>query len=110
MSSATQVVAPPAGTDFEKQPSSPSSQSGSFSDKKKQSSEVSPSAGEYPTGIRFTLIVLACALFIFLVALDQTIVSTAIPVVTNQFNSFSDVGWYGSAYLLTSTVFQPLFG
>ncbi|CAD6962975.1 unnamed protein product [Tilletia controversa] len=103
MSSATQVVAPPAGTDFEKQPSSPSSQSGSFSDKKKQSSEVSPSAGEYPTGIRFTLIVLACALFIFLVALDQTIVSTAIPVVTNQLYANFSVKW---VYLASFAIFE----
>ncbi|CAD6921657.1 unnamed protein product [Tilletia controversa] len=110
MSSATEVLTPPAGTDVEKQPSSPASQSGSFTDEKKQSSEVSPSAEEYPTGVKFALICLACALFVFIVAIDQTIVSTAIPVVTNQFNSFSDVGWYGSAYLLTSTAFQPLFG
>lgn len=64
----------------------------------------------YARGTRLILIMTAVMLFVFLAALDQTIVSTAVPVVTNQFNSFSDVGWYGSAYLLTSTAFQPLFG
>ncbi|KAK0542007.1 hypothetical protein OC844_007910, partial [Tilletia horrida] len=67
-------------------------------------------AEEYPTGLRFALICVSLALVIFLAALDQTIVSTAVPVVTNKFNSFQDVGWYASAYLLTSTVFQPFFG
>ncbi|KAF4638009.1 hypothetical protein G7Y89_g53 [Cudoniella acicularis] len=46
----------------------------------------------------------------FLVALDRTIISTAIPQITDDFNSLTDVGWYGSAYLLTFCAFQLLFG
>ncbi|KAL1962418.1 hypothetical protein VTN77DRAFT_9689 [Rasamsonia byssochlamydoides] len=46
----------------------------------------------------------------FLVALDRTIISTAIPQITDEFNSLADVGWYGSAYLLTCCAFQLLFG
>ncbi|CAG8893347.1 unnamed protein product [Penicillium egyptiacum] len=46
----------------------------------------------------------------FLVALDRTIISTAIPKITDEFNLFDDVGWYGSAYLLTCCAFQLLFG
>ncbi|CAO1634351.1 unnamed protein product [Parajaminaea phylloscopi] len=65
---------------------------------------------DYPTGPKFILINVAINAVVFLVALDQTIVATAVPVVTNEFKSFSDVGWYASAYLLTSTAFQPLFG
>ena len=38
------------------------------------------------------------------------ILATAIPKITNEFNSLSDIGWYGSAYLLTSACFQLLFG
>lgn len=34
----------------------------------------------------------------------------AIPSITNQFNSIDDIGWYGSAYLLTFCAFQLLFG
>ena len=34
----------------------------------------------------------------------------AIPQITNDFNSLPDVGWYGSAYLLTCCAFQLLFG
>jgi len=34
----------------------------------------------------------------------------AIPQITDDFNSLTDVGWYGSAYLLTFCAFQLLFG
>lgn len=34
----------------------------------------------------------------------------AIPEITNDFNSLNDVGWYGSAYLLSTCAFQLLFG
>ena len=34
----------------------------------------------------------------------------AIPQITDEFNALPDVGWYGSAYLLTCCSFQLLFG
>ena len=34
----------------------------------------------------------------------------AIPQITDEFNSLPDVGWYGSAYLLTCCSFQLLLG
>lgn len=43
-------------------------------------------------------------------AQDRLIISTAIPEITNEFNSVTDIGWYGSAYLLTNCAFQLLFG
>lgn len=46
----------------------------------------------------------------FLVALDRLIISTAIPQITDDFHSVTDIGWYGSAYLLTNCAFQLLFG
>ncbi|KAF5343441.1 hypothetical protein D9758_011823 [Tetrapyrgos nigripes] len=65
---------------------------------------------EYPKGARLGLIVLALCLSVFLMALDNTIVATAIPKITDHFQSLDDVGWYGSAYLLTTAGFQLLFG
>jgi MFS family permease len=65
---------------------------------------------EYPTGVKLGLISLALCLAVFLMALDNTIIATAIPKITDQFNSLDDVGWYGSAYLLTTASFQLLFG
>ncbi|KAK6528581.1 hypothetical protein TWF281_009820 [Arthrobotrys megalospora] len=64
----------------------------------------------YPTGTVLFSIILALVLAIFLVALDRTIISTAIPQITNEFNSLGDVGWYGSAYLITGCGFMPLSG
>ncbi|TEA16144.1 Rubrofusarin-specific efflux pump aurT [Colletotrichum sidae] len=45
----------------------------------------------------------------FIVALDRLIIATAIPAITDEFNSLADIGWYGSAYLLTSTAFLMLY-
>ncbi|OKL61991.1 hypothetical protein UA08_02545 [Talaromyces atroroseus] len=46
----------------------------------------------------------------FLVMLDVSIVSTAVPDITSEFNSLADVGWYGTAYLLACASLQPLAG
>ncbi|KAH8667032.1 major facilitator superfamily domain-containing protein [Xylariales sp. PMI_506] len=47
---------------------------------------------------------------VFLYSLDQTIVSNAIPSITDEFHSVSDEGWYGSSYLLTTSAFQLFYG
>ena len=41
---------------------------------------------------------------------DRLIISTAIPRITDEFNSAGDIGWYGTAYLLTNCAFQLVFG
>ncbi|KAK3327034.1 major facilitator superfamily domain-containing protein [Cercophora scortea] len=56
------------------------------------------------------LLTVSTLITMFLVALDRTVIATAIPQITNDFNSFQDVGWYGSAYLLTCCALQLLFG
>lgn len=65
---------------------------------------------EYPSGFRLTIILLSLFLGTFLVAIDTTIVSVAIPKISTQFHALQDVGWYGSAYLITITAFQPAGG
>ncbi|XDG01864.1 hypothetical protein ABKA04_001479 [Annulohypoxylon sp. FPYF3050] len=65
---------------------------------------------EYPTGARLALVLISVFVSMFLVALDRLIISTAIPAITDEFHSLPDVGWYGSAYLLTTCAFQLLFG
>lgn len=65
---------------------------------------------EYPRIGKLIVIILGLYLAVLLVALDQTIIGTAIPKITDQFKSIEDVGWYGSAYFLTSTALQPSFG
>ena len=50
---------------------------------------------------------LSTALFVSL--LDQTIVSTALPELGRVFRRADIVSWVGTAYLLTSTAFQPIY-
>ncbi|CZR52665.1 related to vacuolar basic amino acid transporter 3 [Phialocephala subalpina] len=66
--------------------------------------------GEYPKGFTLGMIVLALVLAVFLVALDLTIVATAIPRITDQFHSLDQIGWYGSAFFLTLASFQSSWG
>ncbi|KAJ5338529.1 hypothetical protein N7452_005257 [Penicillium brevicompactum] len=53
---------------------------------------------------------IAMSLGIFIQGLDSTIVGTATATISNEFNSITDIGWYGSAYLLTSCSTQFMFG
>lgn len=46
----------------------------------------------------------------FLAALDQTIVSTAIRTIGDELNGLSIQAWVTTAYLITSTVTTPLYG
>lgn len=69
-----------------------------------------PTTPTYPSTAKTALIMVSLYISIFLVALDRTIMGPAIPAITNQFNSISDIGWYGSAYMLTSAGFILLYG
>ncbi|GAA2871697.1 MDR family MFS transporter [Nonomuraea rubra] len=53
-----------------------------------------------------------CALIlaVLLAALDQTIVSTALPRIAEDLNGFDDIAWVSAAYLLASTAVTPLWG
>lgn len=65
---------------------------------------------KYLTGFKLAILSVGLCLTTFVIALDNTIIATAIPKITSVFNSLDDVGWYGSAYLLTTTSLQPSFG
>ena len=56
------------------------------------------------------LVMVAVMSGLFLVALDQTIISTALGKIVEEFNSFSSLSWVVTAYLLTSTVTVPIAG
>ncbi|KAI0548847.1 MFS general substrate transporter [Xylaria curta] len=64
----------------------------------------------YPSGVKYWLALTTLCLGVFLITLDSTIVATAIPYITDEFNSLKDVGWYGSIYLITLCMSQLLFG
>ncbi|USP74136.1 hypothetical protein yc1106_01410 [Curvularia clavata] len=65
---------------------------------------------KYLSGFKLAILSVGLCLTTFVIALDNTIIATAIPKITTVFNSLDDVGWYGSSYLLTTTSLQPSFG
>src|SRR5271170_6444339 len=56
---------------------------------------------------RLLIIVIGLCLTIFLTALDQTIVSTAVPTIVEDLGDSSGYTWIGTSYLLAS--YQPSF-
>lgn len=74
------------------------------------SADEADDAMEYKQGSQLYLLTFGLAVATFVVALDNTIIATAIPRITTVFDSLNDVGWYGSSYLLTTTSLQPTFG
>ncbi|KAJ4295948.1 hypothetical protein N0V88_004650 [Collariella sp. IMI 366227] len=76
--------------------------------------EKAPEEPRFVTGVPLACLMTGLMLAQFLISLDRTIISTktskAIPYITHEFESTPDIGWYGSAYLITACAFQPLFG
>ncbi|KAM3089137.1 hypothetical protein ACMFMG_000752 [Clarireedia jacksonii] len=62
------------------------------------SSTVDPEGEiKYPKGIKLAVIIASLAASVFLCALDETIIATAISRITDDFKALNDVGWYRSA-------------
>lgn len=55
-------------------------------------------------------ILMSLMLTMFLAALDQTIVATALPTIGAQFRDAANLSWIITAYLLASTAVAPVFG
>jgi EmrB/QacA subfamily drug resistance transporter len=55
-------------------------------------------------------IIYALMLAMLLAALDQTIVSTALPKIASDLHGLNKYSWVATAYLLTSAVSTPLYG
>ena len=56
------------------------------------------------------MILLGLMMGMFLAALDQTVVSTAIRTIADDLNGFSLQAWATTAFLITSTISTPLYG
>ena len=60
------------------------------------------------TNVKLTVVGLLLGLL--LAALDQTIVSTAMPTILGEFGGLDKFVWVYSAYLITSVIGMPIFG
>ncbi|MBP7858196.1 MFS transporter, partial [Candidatus Saccharibacteria bacterium] len=56
------------------------------------------------------VVITALMLAMFLAALDQTIVATALPTIAQDLHGLSKYSWVATSYLLASAVATPLFG
>lgn len=56
------------------------------------------------------LIMMALMMAMLLAALDQTIVSTALPTITSDLGGLNEISWVVTAYLLASTASTPIWG
>lgn len=56
------------------------------------------------------IIMLSVMASLFLVALDQTIIATALGKIVEEYNAFSSLSWIVTAYLLTTTITVPIAG
>ena len=69
-----------------------------------------PAPGARLSHRRVLIIISALMLGMFLAALDQTIVSTALPTIVADLHGASHLAWVVVAYLLAATVSTPLWG
>jgi len=56
------------------------------------------------------VVISALMLVMLLAALDQTIVSTALPKIAEDLHGLNKISWVATAYLLTSAITTPLYG
>jgi EmrB/QacA subfamily drug resistance transporter len=77
---------------------------------KKQQETLSPAVDRKLSRREVIAIIGGLALAMFLSALNQTIVATALPTIGRAFDDFENLSWVVLAYLLTSTAVAPLYG
>ncbi|WP_048555886.1 MDR family MFS transporter [Nostocoides japonicum] len=74
--------------------------------------DLAPSSDDdFPLSHRQVLTILTGLMMgMFLAALDQTIVATAIRTISDDLHGLSEQAWVTTAYLITSTIVTPLYG
>ena len=73
-------------------------------------SEPPPTAPDRLSPAQARAIFVGLMLTVFLAALNQTIVATALPTIGRDFSDFESLSWIVTSYLLTSTAVAPLYG
>ncbi len=69
-----------------------------------------PPATERGERVNLRLVFAGLLLVMFLAALDQTIVATALPTIVGDLGGLNHISWVVTAYLLAQTVVTPLYG
>lgn len=64
----------------------------------------------YPEGFKFYMIILSAGLVLIIAGMDGSMVSIAVPSITDEFHTVADIGWYSSAFRLALCSFQFMFG
>ncbi|KAF7364345.1 Major facilitator transporter-like protein [Mycena sanguinolenta] len=62
------------------------------------------------TGRRLVVVFIAMLLSLFIISLDQTILSTALPRIASDFDAFSLQGWVSTSFVLAQTIFVLFYG
>jgi EmrB/QacA subfamily drug resistance transporter len=73
-------------------------------------SPPTPPAAERSAQVNLRLVFAGLLLVMFLAALDQTIVATALPTIVGDLGGLNHISWVVTAYLLAQTVVTPLYG
>jgi MFS family permease len=76
-------------------------------------SKTTDSLNPYMGGVsrtRFWLIFTCTLLQYFVATFDSTLMASSHPLITSYFNASNSASWLSTAFLITSTSFQPLFG
>ena len=60
--------------------------------------------------LKIFLIMFSLGICVLLVAIDITIVTTALPTIAEEFHSASGYTWVGSAYLIANSAATPIWG
>ncbi|KAJ1306947.1 hypothetical protein OPQ81_007927 [Rhizoctonia solani] len=71
--------------------------------------EVLPNSG-FLRGAKLYVVVTCLLATFLLVALDQTILATAVPRITSDFHALDEVTWIASVYFITQASFMLVFG
>ncbi|KAJ8133436.1 hypothetical protein O1611_g182 [Lasiodiplodia mahajangana] len=65
---------------------------------------------DQPGTRRLFLIMIGLCLAVVLTGMDQTILATATPIISDEFGALTDISWWSNAYLLTLSSFQLFYG
>ena len=59
---------------------------------------------------RLAVVLGALMMAVLMASLETSIIATALPTITGEFNAFESYAWVGTAYIVTSAIGTPLLG